>query len=141
MTSAKSGFTGGCLCGAVRFVAVEAPITVRQCWCRDCQYWAAGSATVNAVFSVTAVTVAGTLAEYRSKADSGNQMIRKFCPQCGTPVVSASDARPQLVILRAGTLDNPSAVAPGATIWKSSAPSWACIDASIPSYDKGPPPA
>ncbi|MEQ1755818.1 MAG: GFA family protein [Micropepsaceae bacterium] len=139
MTIEHSSLTGGCLCRAVRYVAKEKPITVRHCWCRDCQYWAAGSSTVNAVFPAGAVSMTGELAEYRSMADSGNQMIRKFCPSCGTPVASASEARPHLVILRVGTLDDPSAVKPVATIWRSRAPTWACVNGSIPAHDKGAP--
>ena len=43
--------TGGCLCGAVRFeIEADAPLGVRQCWCRVCQYLGAGSGTVNAIF-------------------------------------------------------------------------------------------
>jgi hypothetical protein len=30
-------------------------------------------------------------------------------------------------------------VKPSASIWTSSAPAWACIDASIPGHEKGPP--
>jgi hypothetical protein len=139
MTKELTALTGGCMCRAVRYVATEKPLTVRHCWCRDCQYWAAGSSTVNAVFPVAAVSITGTLCEYRSKAESGNQMIRAFCPLCGTQVTSASDARPHLVILRVGTLDDPSRVKPVATIWKSSAPTWACLDGSIPAHDKAAP--
>ena len=44
-------FAGGCLCGAVRFeIRTDAPLAVRQCWCRVCQYVGAGSGTVNAMF-------------------------------------------------------------------------------------------
>lgn len=140
MSNEGTHLTGGCRCGAVRFVATAKPLMVRNCWCRDCQYWAAGSATVNAVFPVEAVSLSGTLTEYRSNADSGNRMMRRFCPTCGTPVVSASEARPHVIILRAGTLDDPSAVTPVASIWTSSAPAWACIDRSIPAYEKAAPP-
>ncbi len=42
--------TGGCLCRAVRFRITAEPIAMRLCWCRVCQYIAAGNATVNVVF-------------------------------------------------------------------------------------------
>jgi hypothetical protein len=38
--------TGGCLCKAVRYRATEGPIAARLCWCRVCQYIAAGNATL-----------------------------------------------------------------------------------------------
>jgi len=133
--------TGGCRCRAVRYSVAAEPIASRICWCRDCQYFAAGSATVNLIFPASAVTIAGPLRDYVSSADSGNTMHRQFCTQCGTPVTSASESRPQLLILRAGTLDDPEIVKPMLTIWTDSAPSWACIDESLPHTPRQPPPA
>jgi hypothetical protein len=132
---------GGCLCRAVRYTAAADPIATRVCWCRDCQYFAAGSATVNVVFPTDAVTLTGPLREYLSMADSGNRMRRQFCERCGTPVTSQSEARPNLIILRAGTLDDPEVVKPSLTIWTDSAPSWACINDALPCTPRQPPPA
>ena len=129
--------TGGCLCGAVRYAAKAAPITVRECWCRDCQYWASGSATVNIVFESDKVSFTGDLSQYDSKAASGNQMHRGFCTKCGTAVTSAADARPHLIIIRAGTLDDTSLVKPEMVIWTSSAPGWAVLTPNIPHFEKG----
>jgi hypothetical protein len=113
---------------------------MRLCWCRDCQYFAAGNATVNVVFPSSALTVEGELTDYRSVADSGNVMHRHFCPNCGTPVFSAAESRPHLVIVRNGALDDTTLASPGATIWTDSAPEWAWIDESLPQFKGQPPP-
>src|SRR5262245_14832838 len=120
--------TGGCLCKAVRYRITAAPIATRYCWCRVCQYFAAGNATVNACFPSNAITIEGPLTDYVSIADSGNKMHRRFCPACGTPMFSEAESRPHLIFVRAGTLDQPNQVNPAVSIWTSSAPSWACID-------------
>ncbi len=133
--------TGGCLCRAVRYAVAADAIATRVCWCRDCQYLAAGSGTVNIVFPAAAVTVTGPLRDYSSIADSGNRMHRQFCELCGTPVTSRSEARPHLTILRAGTLDDPELAKPSLTIWTDSAPSWACINPGLPRTPSQPPPA
>jgi hypothetical protein len=132
--------TGGCLCKAVRYSISAAPIITRSCWCRVCQYIGAGSATVNTGFRSDAVTVSGELRDYVMVADSGNVMHRRFCPICGTHVLSGSDARPHLIFVRAGTLDDPELARPTATIWTASAPSWACFDERIPKVTGQPPP-
>lgn len=108
----------------MRYSASVAPIVIRQCWRRDCQYWAAGSASVNLVFPADQLTFTGPLAKFVSQADSGNRMTRGFCATCGTPVTSASEARPEFVILRAGTLDDTSIARPSLSIWTESAPPW-----------------
>ncbi|MBC8027614.1 MAG: GFA family protein [Steroidobacteraceae bacterium] len=131
---------GGCLCRKVRFRITAAPIAMRLCWCRDCQYFAAGSATVNVVFPSDAVTVEGELTDYVSVADSGSRMHRRFCPTCGTPVFSASESRPHLVIVRNGALDDTGLLEPTATIWTASAPEWAWIDDAHPRFEGQPPP-
>jgi hypothetical protein len=140
MAESTVSIKGGCLCGQVRFQISAAPIAMRVCWCRDCQYFAAGSATVNVVFPAEAVTVTGELKDYVSTADSGNKMHRRFCPHCGTPVFSASESRPHLMIVRNGALDDTALLKPSATIWTESAPEWAWIDESLPQPAGQPPP-
>jgi hypothetical protein len=97
--------SGGCLCGTVRYRIEAKPIAARTCWCRVCQFIGAGSATVNVAFPSEAFSVEGTLNDFASKADSGNVMHRRFCPKCGTHVFVQSEARPHLMSVRAGTLD------------------------------------
>jgi hypothetical protein len=132
--------TGGCLCRAVRYRISAPPLLTRVCWCRVCQYLAAGNSTVNVCFPKDALQVEGELRDYRSVADSGNVMHRRFCPLCGTPVFSESEARPNLIFVRAGTLDDPEVAQPAATIWTSRAPTWACINVSLPRVAMQPPP-
>ncbi len=136
-----SEIAGGCLCGAVRYRATEPPITSRVCWCRVCQYFGAGSATVNVCFSAETFEITGALTDYVSIADSGTEMHRRFCPVCGVHLFSTAASRPHLIFVRGGTLDDPELAEPKATIWIDAAPSWACIDADLPRQAGQPPPA
>jgi len=132
--------TGGCLCGNVRYAIEGEPIATRVCWCRDCQYLGAGSGTVNVTFPSEKVKIEGQLQDFVSKADSGNLTHRGFCPTCGTPVTTQSEARQHFLAVRAGTLDDPEIGKPDLTIWISSAPSWACFAEDLPQEAKQPPP-
>jgi hypothetical protein len=132
--------TGGCLCRRVRFRVDAPPIAMRLCWCRLCQYFAAGNATVNVVFASNALHVEGELRDYASVAESGRRMHRRFCPNCGTHVFSEAEERPHLVIVRNGALDDTSLLKPQATIWTAEAPEWAWIDEALPRHAGQPPP-
>ena len=132
--------TGGCLCGAVRYRIEAEPLFIRHCWCRDCQYIGAGGGTVNVFFPTEAVKIEGALAEHASPAASGNLMHRRYCPSCGTPVFTQTEARLHFLGVRAGTLDDPEIAKPQMTIWTSSAPSWARFDPDLPREPKGGPP-
>jgi hypothetical protein len=136
-----ANITGGCLCGAVRYASTADPIMVRACWCRVCQYFASGNATVNVVFPKPSLTLTGELHDYASTADSGSAMHRRFCPSCGVHVFSESEQRPHLVIVRAGTLDDPSIAKATAVIWCASAPDWAQIDPALQQFAGQPPAA
>ena len=130
---------GHCLCGAVSFRFLTEPVGTRICWCRDCQYLAANG-TVNVVVPTEALEISGEVGEFSSAAASGNQLRRRFCPRCGTQLFANSSARPQLTVVRAGTLDDPSSVKPTMNIWASSAPTWACLDSSMERVEKQPAP-
>jgi len=129
--------TGRCLCGAVSFRLVVEPITARICWCRDCQHLAANG-TVNLIVAADVLIVSGALAEFKKTAASGNDITRIFCPQCGSHLFAASSARPQLRVVRAGSLDDPSSIRPTANIWTSSAPAWACLDPALEQVARQP---
>jgi hypothetical protein len=58
--------TGRCFCGAVRFQFSEAPVAVRACWCRDCQYLSSGNASINAFFKPESFKLEGEVGEYVS---------------------------------------------------------------------------
>jgi hypothetical protein len=129
-----------CLCGAVTVRLTAPPIAVRACWCRLCQYLAAGSETVNVIFAADVVHIAGQLTDYDSTAESDNIMYRRFCPVCGTPMLSASEARPDRIIIRAGALEPRENLKPSQIIWTSQAPAWARLDPTIPQTPAQPPP-
>jgi hypothetical protein len=133
--------TGGCLCGAVRYRIAAAPIVTRVCWCRVCQYLGAGSGTVNACFPTDAMTIEGELTDFQCVAASGSKMHRRFCRVCGTPLFSEAEARPHMIFVRTGTLDDPNLARPAVTIWTAEAPTWACIDSGLPNLAGQAPPA
>ena len=131
---------GGCLCGAVRYTADAAPLTMRACWCRFCQYIAAGNAAIGLAFSRAAVTITGSMRDYATVADSGSHMHRRFCPTCGVHLFSEAEERPHVIFVRAGTLDDPGFVKPTAVIWTAQAPKWAKIDLDCVRFEGQPPP-
>ena len=131
--------TGGCLCGAVRYTITKPPIVTRACWCKICQTLAAGNATINLAVPENAIAVTGRLKDFPGTADDGNHMHRTFCPICGTHLFSEAEERPNIVVVRAGTLDDTEQVNIEGLIWTASAPSWACLDPDVPHFERQPP--
>lgn len=132
-----NSFTGGCLCGEIRYEIAAAAGPSRVCWCRDCQR-IASNGTVNVIFPSDSIKISGEPGKHDKTADSGNMVNRRFCANCGTQLFSDSSGRPGLTVVRVGTLDEPSAVRPTTNIWVASAPSWACVDPSLEQFE-GPP--
>ena len=131
---------GRCLCGQVTFAATAEPVGARMCWCRDCQYIASGSPTVNVLFPQDSVSWSGRVATLRMVADSGNTVERGFCPDCGSQLFSRTvePAGAHPVRVRSGTLDNPDLMPPQSCIWVDSAPAWAVFDPALPRFSRGP---
>ena len=140
MTDAAAPLTGGCLCGAVRYQAAGEPVFGLLCHCRDCQRQS-GSA-YNAALRMPAAgfrVTQGTPKFYVNTADSGNRVTRAFCGDCGSPLYLQVSTRPDLVGLRAGTLDDPSRFRPQAHVFAKSAQPWDHLDPALPRYDTYPP--
>lgn len=134
-TSAK----GGCMCGAVRYECTAAPLFMGNCHCRDCQQ-ASGSAYAPAIgVPRSAVKITGDVKYYESKADSGNMAKRGFCPNCGSRLFALPPFAPDLMVIQASSLDDPSIFKAGMDIYTSSAQPWDYMDPALPKFPKMPP--
>ena len=126
-------FSGGCLCGAIRYEARGKPVTAGACHCRDCQYVSGGGPAHVIIMPAAKVKVTkGEPKIYFSLSDKGNTVGRSFCADCGTPIFAQNAAMPGYLSIKAGTLDDPSLYQPLAHIWVESARPWHYIDLDLP---------
>jgi len=86
-----------------------------------------------------AVKATGKTLTFGKPGASGQIVERTFCANCGTTVFSRPRAMPGMTMLRAGTLDNPSQVAPAMSIYASRAQAWDQPNSSIPAFPEMPP--
>lgn len=131
--------TGGCLCGAVAYKATGEPIFQVKCYCTDCRKTSASGHAAMIGFPEDAVDLRGDVREFRSKADSGAEVARAFCPTCGAGVFARNERMPQAIFLRASTLDDPAFFAPQLIVYASRAPAWDAVTEGVPAFPEGPP--
>lgn len=123
MASPERVWTGGCLCGAVRFEARGAPGKPHTCSCRMCQRHTGAPTAAWVEFPRDAVRwtgEAGEPARWRSSAGSS----RAFCARCGASIGALDDA--PVVALLTGAFDAPGAAAlrPAAHSFRGARPRW-----------------
>ena len=116
-------FEGGCHCGAVRYVCSEEPTTVVNCHCDDCQQIAGSAFITGVLVPEGSVTVNGELQSYKIKADSGNGIIRNFCPICGTRIMVELEGGIGVGVSYT-TLDDNSWLEPAIEFYASKAQPW-----------------
>jgi hypothetical protein len=131
---------GGCLCGAVRYT-VTAPLTsVVACHCTHCRKISGAGSSHNVIVPTSAVTFTGAkVKRYQDKADSGNVLFRHFCGECGSSLYSQREKMPEMIVLKAGTLDDATGLKLVMNIWTDSALPWMHLDPAIDRHPKNRP--
>jgi hypothetical protein len=136
----KMDHTGGCACGAIRFKITEPFIGIGACHCLDCQKASGGGPNYVALTPKNAFVVTkGAAKLHRSTGDSGSEVARAFCGDCGTPLWSVPAHEPFMPI-KLGALDNNAELVAGMHIYVASAPRWHVIEDGVPTFAKMPPP-
>lgn len=134
-----STLRGGCLCGQIRYQTDAAPLMTGVCHCRDCQKQTGTSFSIVTALPDGALSITGELRQFGTVGESGQTVHRHFCGQCGSPIYSAVDAMPGMVFLKAGTLDDPSGLAPQAEFWCDTAQPWLETRGNLPRMPRNPP--
>jgi hypothetical protein len=134
----QTPFEGGCMCGEVRYRCEAEPGMTYYCHCEDCRRGSGSAFHVGLGVSKDAVTVLkGEPKSFRKEADSGRGITRVFCPTCGSPLFTYPDVWPDIVMIKAGSVDEPELFEPNIEIYTDSKVSWAQISPTVESYPKG----
>ena len=132
-------FTGGCMCGAVRYECSAEPVMTANCHCRDCQRATGGAYASVLLVPRKAVTITGEVKYYDVKGDSGNILSRGFCPTCGSRLFGRPAVMSEVMGILAGSLDDPSGHKPAIDIYTASAQPWDYLNPELPKFPKAPP--
>jgi hypothetical protein len=81
--------------------------------------------------------LSGEIGSFTKVADSGHELTRHFCRNCGSPLFGTSPAHPGRVYVRGGIIDQPTLVRPGSQSWCRSRVAWSEIDPELPSFPRG----
>lgn len=130
--------TGRCLCGAVTYELAGDLIATAVCHCDHCQRQGGAAFSVNLIAMESQLTVHGELKTYIETGENndGEYVRRRFCPQCGSPIVSEIAQPPGLVAVKAGTLDDKSGVNPTVEAWCVDKQPWVALTGMAVSMER-----
>jgi hypothetical protein len=129
-------YTGGCLCGRIRYRATGAPMTPSHCHCELCRK-SSGAAFVSwASFAMRDFSFPqGAPARF----DSSSRAFRQFCRDCGTQLTFQYHATPDSIDVTLASLDDPAAIRPADHIWTRRQIAWVELADGLPRFAESRP--
>lgn len=110
MSDASTRYEGGCLCGAVRFVATGQPKGVYWCHCESCRRHSGAPVSVFVAFEPSAYRVIkGEITKFDS---TPGRTRRGFCARCGSTLTCEPVRLPGEAHFHIGAFDHPERLAP-----------------------------
>ncbi|KAJ5587204.1 uncharacterized protein N7459_002969 [Penicillium hispanicum] len=101
---------GGCFCGKIRIEYNGPTLTSGLCHCLDCRKLTGSLYTHNYVVKTAGLEVSGSPKEAAKTSDSGNDVRRYFCSDCGSPLfgrkIKPNGDPDEVTIIRAGIFDD-----------------------------------
>ena len=132
--------SGKCLCGSIQYASDAEPVFTIVCHCNDCQRQTgtAFSMTVGVPKQALVFKNEDRLKEYVGEAATGKKVQRKFCEDCGSPIISEIEVMPDLYMVKAGTLNDKSWLKPTHQFWCSSKHPWLELSEELEKHDRNP---
>jgi hypothetical protein len=124
---ARPRHAGGCLCGAVRYVAHGQLRDVLICHCVDCLRFHGGPGSYTAVPKDDLELTEQRGLRWRETPTSDAAAERGFCGECGSSLFWRAPARTTISVT-AGTLDGPSGIRTIGHIYDAQRADWEHVD-------------
>jgi hypothetical protein len=119
---------GHCLCGNLSYSIDADPVTTVVCHCQHCQHQSGSAFSINVLVPRAAFNIEGETKSFTTIGeDTGSEVERVFCPNCGSPIASLAAYMPELALIKAGTLEDSTNLNPVMDVWCDSAHDWVDI--------------
>ncbi len=131
-------YTGGCLCGAVRFEADGEPTSQGYCFCGDCRK-ASGSGFIPfLLFPAASVRFSGETKHSIARSVRGTDAVRNHCAKCGGLVFGGIVGKDSTHSIYAGSLDDPSMFHPRIALFVRDKPEWVSMPPGVRTFETMP---
>jgi hypothetical protein len=120
----------------VRFQVTAMPLLVYACHCTECQRWSGSAFSLSMPVKADSFGLTrGETQHFRRTGAGGVESTYRFCGNCGGRVYGQRSARPDIISVRAGTLDDTSWLRPIAHVYMRSAQAWERIPNNAECFD------
>ena len=130
--------SGKCLCGNISFSGDAEIVRAGNCHCVDCRVATGAAYATLITVAEDAITMTGTPKVYRHKADSGANIERLFCPDCGAQLFGRNSNRPGMLSIRGGVIDQTAEVKPAFNVFTDSMIESTPLDPELPAFPRMP---
>lgn len=130
--------SGGCMCGATRYLITGAPIVSYACHCTSCQTRTGSAFGLATIVMSDVIQLTGSTTQKWRRTNNDAAYVWERCTICGTNLFSTIEAAPEITAIWSGTLDDASWIKPKAHIWTKSALNWTKFDESTAIYEEQP---
>jgi len=100
-------YTGGCQCGAVRYVLTTEPIRLAACHCTECQRQSGSAFGMSMPVTNDSLSMTGSTKQFTRIADSGGEVTGVFCPDCGVRIYHVLKSAPDVLLSNPARLLTP----------------------------------
>jgi hypothetical protein len=128
-------YTGSCLCGSVQYQIEGELEPIQLCHCQQCRKAQGTPFVSNIPVQATAFSIVSgreSLKEYESSPGK----FRAFCGNCGSPILSRRTSMPEVVRIRAGSINEALPVKPEFHIFAAHKANWWEIHDELPQYSE-----
>ena len=132
-----SKFTGGCLCGSIRYSIDRKYLNAFNCYCGMCRKAHGGAFSTHALTRQDQITFSPDITAMHTY-ESSPGAFREFCPHCGTHLLIHGQTDDGSYAVPAGTLDGDPALTLVAHIFVADKVGWYQITDSLPQHAQWP---